>query len=125
MGRRAHSLSRVNQNAQVAALPLRENLSVPHDLRVITYEAIVAGARRHFLREGTVDMEQLAQELAVSRATLYRAVDGRDRLLGDVLWSLAERTYAQAPNDASSHGVDAILEISHRSPESNQPAGVR
>ena len=87
---------------------------MPHDLRVITYEAIVAGARRHFLREGTIEMEELAQELAVSRATLYRAVDGRDRLLGDVLWSLAERTYAQARNGVSSHGVDAILEISHR-----------
>jgi AcrR family transcriptional regulator len=87
---------------------------VPHDLRVITYEAIVAGARRHFLREGTIDMEQLAQELAVSRATLYRAVDGRDRLLGDVLWSLAERTYAQARRDVSTRGVEAILEISYR-----------
>ena len=46
--------------------PKRQNPSVPHDLRVITYEAIVAGARRQFLREGTIDMEQLAQELAVS-----------------------------------------------------------
>jgi len=43
---------------------------VPHDLRVITYESIVAGARRHFLREGTIDMEQLAHELVVSRASL-------------------------------------------------------
>jgi hypothetical protein len=67
---------------------------VPHDLRVITYDAIVAGARRQFLREGTLDMEQLAQELSVSRASLYRAIDGRDRLLGDELWSLAEQTYA-------------------------------
>jgi hypothetical protein len=56
---------------------------VPHDLRVITYEAIVAGARVQFLREGTIDMERLANELAVSRASLYRAVDGRDRLLGE------------------------------------------
>ena len=32
---------------------------MPHDLRVITYEAIVAGARRDFLREGTIDMERL------------------------------------------------------------------
>ena len=46
-----------------------ENQHVPHDLRVITYEAIVAGARRQFLREGTIDMEELAHELAVSRAT--------------------------------------------------------
>ena len=88
---------------------------MPHDLRVITYEAIVAGARRHFLREGTIDMEQLAQELAVSRATLYRAVDGRDRLLGDVLWGLAERTYAEARRGVvTRRGVDAILEISER-----------
>ena len=57
---------------------------MPHDLRVIAYDTIVAGARRHFLSEATVDMEQLATELAISRATLYRAVDSRDRLLGDV-----------------------------------------
>lgn len=93
--------------------PLGHDLKVPHDLRVITYEAIVAGARRHFVREGTIDMEQLAHELAVSRATLYRAVDGRDRLLGDVLWSLAERTYEQARGRVKGRGVDAILEISH------------
>jgi AcrR family transcriptional regulator len=110
----AQGLGHVNQNARNAASLLRENLIVPHDLRVITYDAIVAGARRHFLREATIDMEQLAQELAVSRATLYRAVDGRDRLLGDVLWSLAERTYAHARRDLTLSGVDAILEISHR-----------
>ena len=91
---------------------------MPHDLRVITYDTIVAGARRHFLSKGTIDMEQLAQELAVSRATLYRAVDGRDRLLGDVLWSLAERTYELAREDVTVRGVDAILEISHRFTES-------
>ena len=91
---------------------------MPHDLRVITYDEIVAGARRHFLRAATIDMDELAHELAVSRATLYRAVDGRDRLLGDVLWSLAEATYAQARRDVTSHGVGAILEISRRFTES-------
>jgi AcrR family transcriptional regulator len=93
---------------------LRDNQQVPHDRRVITYEAVVAGARRHFLREGTIDMEQLARELAVSRATLYRAVDGRDRLLGDVLWSLAESTYGRARSGVAGGGVDAILEVSRR-----------
>jgi AcrR family transcriptional regulator len=87
---------------------------VPHDLRVITYEAVVAGARRHFLREGTIDMEELARELAVSRATLYRAVDGRDHLLGDVLWSLAERTYEHAREGVAGGGIEAILEVSRR-----------
>ena len=91
--------------------------------RVITYDAIVAGARTQFLRDGTIDMEQLPHELAVSRATLYRAVDGRDRLLGDVLWSLAERTYQQARREVRSHGVDAILEISERFTETVTAAG--
>jgi AcrR family transcriptional regulator len=87
---------------------------MPHDLRVITYDTVVAGARRHFLRRGTIDMDELAQELAVSRATLYRAVDGRDRLLGDVLWSFAERAFERARRDLDFEGVDAILEVSRR-----------
>ena len=87
---------------------------MPHDLRVISYEEVVAGARRHFLRNGTIDMDDLAHELAVSRATLYRAVDGRDRLLGDVLWSLAERIFTRARLGVEGGGVDAILEISRR-----------
>ena len=95
---------------------------MPHDLRVIAYDTIVAGARRHFLREATIEMEKLAGELAISRATLYRAVDSRDRLLGDVLWSLAERTYQEARRGVSSRGIDAIVTISHRFTESVQAA---
>jgi AcrR family transcriptional regulator len=87
---------------------------MPHDLRVISYETVVAGARRHFLRDGTIDMDELAHELSVSRATLYRAVDGRDRLLGDVLWSLAEGIFSRARRAVASRGIDAILEISRR-----------
>ena len=87
---------------------------MPHDLRVISYEEVVAGGRRHFLRQGTIEMDELAHELAVSRATLYRAVDGRDRLLGDVLWSLAERIFARARLGVEGSGIDAILEISRR-----------
>jgi AcrR family transcriptional regulator len=91
-----------------------DNALVPHDLRVISYDTIVAGARRHFVRRGTLDMDELAHELAVSRATLYRAVDGRDGLLGDVLWSLAERIFARARRAVAGTGIDAILEISRR-----------
>jgi predicted DNA-binding transcriptional regulator AlpA len=43
---------------------------------------VAAGARRDVLRNGMIEMDQLAHELAVSRSTLYRAVDGRDRRLG-------------------------------------------
>ena len=108
---------------QTYGAPDSENEHVSPNRRVITYDAVVAGARRQFLRDGTIDMEQLPHELAVSRATLYRAVDGRDRLLGDVLWSLAERTYEQARREVRSRGVDAILEISDRFTETVTDAG--
>jgi hypothetical protein len=86
----------------------------PARRRVITYEEVVVGASRHFLRDATIDMDTLARELAVSRATLYRVVDGRDRLLGDVLWYLAEPILSRARREATAAGVDGILEISRR-----------
>jgi AcrR family transcriptional regulator len=58
--------------------------------RVLPYEAVVAGARRHFAQRATIAMDDLAVELGISRATLYRLVEGRDRLLGDVIWSFTE-----------------------------------
>lgn len=39
-------------------------------------------------------MQELAAELDVSRATLFRWVGGRNELLAEVLWSLAEPTLA-------------------------------
>lgn len=62
-------------------------------------------------------MDQLADDLWVSRATLYRVVGSRDRLLGDVLWYLARRTLDTAINDAQSAGltgVERLLAISQR-----------
>lgn len=84
-------------------------------MRVIAYEDVVAAARRQFLDTSAIDMEALGRDLAVSRATLYRVITSQDRLLGDVLWELAERTLdlavrAAAPFD----GIDRMLEISHR-----------
>lgn len=49
-------------------------------------------ARRGFLDGLRLDMQALAAELGVNRVTLYRWVGSRDRLLCEVLWSLAERT---------------------------------
>jgi Tetracyclin repressor-like, C-terminal domain len=82
--------------------------------RVIRYDEVVAGARRHFLSRATIDMDSLAADLSVSRSTLYRVVEGRDRLLGDVLWSLGEPVLAQARRDVGRRDVDGILEISRR-----------
>jgi AcrR family transcriptional regulator len=43
-----------------------------------------------------VDMQGLADELGVSRATLFRRVGGREELLSRALWVLTERTLVAA-----------------------------
>jgi AcrR family transcriptional regulator len=49
-------------------------------------------ARKWFLDGRRVDMQQLAAELGVSRATLYRWCGSRELLIGEVIWSLNERS---------------------------------
>jgi AcrR family transcriptional regulator len=79
--------------------------------RVVSREQVVRGGCRFFLRHGTVDMDRLAAGLAISRATLYRVVSGRDVLLADVLWQLGERTLAEARRERRSTGADGVLEV--------------
>ena len=79
---------------------------------MLSYDEVVAGGRAHFAKQGTIGLDDLASELAVSRATLYRLIDGRDRLLGDVLWSLGEPILRGAIAQIGTASVDAILEIS-------------
>lgn len=43
-----------------------------------------------------LDMQALADELGVSRATLFRRVGGREELLSKALWVLTERTLTMA-----------------------------
>lgn len=57
-------------------------------------------ARRTFLAGRRVDMQCLARALGVDRATLYRWVGSRDRLLTEVLWNLLERTIGRLRKSA-------------------------
>ena len=68
-------------------------------------------ARRHFLKSERVDMGELAAELNVSRATLYRWVGNRDQLLAEVLWSLATAGFAQLKREATGSGVDWFMHV--------------
>jgi AcrR family transcriptional regulator len=43
-----------------------------------------------------LDMQALAEELGISRATLFRRCGSREALLGDALWLLTERTLRAA-----------------------------
>jgi AcrR family transcriptional regulator len=82
--------------------------------RPVTPADALHAARRRFLRSERVDMNELAQELGIGRATLYRWVGSRDQLLGEVLWSLAEVGLAQARADARGRGAAWVLDVYRR-----------
>jgi hypothetical protein len=84
-------------------------------VRVIGYDDAVLAARAQFLRGTPLQLGDLAEDLAVSRATLYRVLGSQDRLLGDVIWSLTESTLDLAVRAAAgATGTERILLISHR-----------
>jgi AcrR family transcriptional regulator len=56
-------------------------------------------------------MSSLAQELGVSRVTLYRWVGSRDRLLVEVIWSLASRTLENIDAEVAERGPERVVRI--------------
>jgi AcrR family transcriptional regulator len=93
---------------------LERHLAAGNEARRITPADALQAARRRFLRGERVDMNDLAQELGIGRATLYRWVGSRDRLLGEVLWSLAELGLAQARAEATGRGAAWVLAVYRR-----------
>lgn len=53
-------------------------------------------ARRRFLTGERLEMSALAAALDINRTTLYRWVGSRDRLMVEVLWSLADQALQHA-----------------------------
>jgi len=68
-------------------------------------------ARRKFLAPERIDMSALAQELGVNRVTLYRWVGSRDKLLVEVVWSLAAQALDFTKSQTNAHGAERIVEI--------------
>src|SRR4029079_9873954 len=75
--------------------------------RPITPLDVLRAARRRFLDGQRLDMAELATDLGIARATLYRWVGDREHLLGEILWSLAEQGLAQARAHADAVARDA------------------
>jgi AcrR family transcriptional regulator len=65
-------------------------------------------ARQWFMAGRRIEMRELAAELGVNRATLFRWVGGRDDLLGEILWSLAEPALAAAVEASDGDGAQRI-----------------
>jgi AcrR family transcriptional regulator len=68
-------------------------------------------ARQRFLAGDRLDMGDIARSSGVSRATLYRWVGSRDRLLGEILGSIADAAFSQADRSASGTGADRVLDV--------------
>jgi AcrR family transcriptional regulator len=69
-------------------------------------------ARRRFLAGERFEMGGLAAGLGVNRVTLYRWVGNRERLLAEVMWSLARPTLERAWQECSASGAERILAVS-------------
>ena len=65
-------------------------------------------ARRWFMAGRRIEMQELATELGVNRATLFRWVGSRDDLLGEILWSLTEPALAAAVEASDGNGAQLI-----------------
>ena len=79
--------------------------------RVVSRDQVIERARQHFLDHATIDMDLLAHELSVSRATLYRVAHSRDQLLGDVLWSFADHLFDIVRKERDLTGVEGVLQV--------------
>ncbi|MBO3739359.1 QsdR family transcriptional regulator [Actinoplanes flavus] len=61
-----------------------------------------------------MDMDLLATELAISRATLYRAAGSRDTLLGEVFWAIGRILIEEASGEVTATGPDRVIGISRQ-----------
>lgn len=72
----------------------------------------LTSARAGFQAGQRLDMNRLAAELGINRATLYRWVGSREQLLCEVLWSLTSQTLERAqrqPHDDPTRSRLAVI----------------
>lgn len=81
---------------------------------MLSHEQLLPAAERWFHEHAGIDMEELAQHLNVSRATLYRVAGSRERLLGDVLWRQGSRAMARNRAAVTGTGADRLVDLARR-----------
>ena len=93
-----------------AELLIPEGAAPPEDIPPEIFEAALAT----FLDQRRLDMRALAGELGMGRATLYRRVGNRDRLLGEVIWFLTRRALIVALERAGDRtGANRVVAVVH------------
>ena len=74
-----------------------------------TRQAALELATERFLAAERVDVQAIARELGLARATMHRWFQTRELLLGEVLGTLAEQRLAAIRCEAGGHGAAALL----------------
>jgi AcrR family transcriptional regulator len=71
-------------------------------------------ARRKFLRGERLEIQGLAEELKVSRATAYRWAGNVEQLTGRVISQIVEATHRRCVREARGRGWDRIVDVTAR-----------
>lgn len=96
--------------ASVATTPLQRLLDGATLDKPTALDAL-REAQRMFQVGQRIDMQQLARKLGVDRATLYRWVGSRDRLLTELLWNLMAKTVARLRQPSSDGSLPLAADI--------------
>ena len=92
--------------------PLERSIDAT-DVRAAPLDALEA-AREVWLAGGPLDMGALAARLGTSRATLYRWVGSRERLLGEVVWTVSSEPMEAAIAAAKGEGPEFVADVIER-----------
>lgn len=71
-------------------------------------------ARQWWLEGRRLNLGALADEVGVSRATIFRWVGNRDLLVAEILWSMYSQTLELAISEAEGEGIDYLVDIYRR-----------
>lgn len=77
-------------------------------------EDLILLARRRFQRGEPTDVESLAAELGISRATAYRWAGNNEQLMGEVIASLTEATFKRTLKEARGKGAARVMDVMER-----------
>lgn len=72
-------------------------------------------ARQWFIASKRIELQKLAAELGISRATAYRWAGSAELLVGQVLASLVDDTFKQVMRRTKSTGSERVVEVLERS----------
>ncbi len=71
-------------------------------------------ARQWFIGQKPIELQKLAIELGISRATAYRWAGSAEQLVGQVLASLIDDTFQQILQRTTTTGSERVLEVLER-----------